>query len=62
MKKILMSVAVFAAVMLSSCGTASKSVDISGEWNVVSVEGQKVTGSPYIGFDMEEGATELWVE
>ena len=55
MKKILMSVAVFAAVMLSSCGTASKSVDISGEWNVVSVEGHEVAGNPYIGFNVEEG-------
>lgn len=55
MKKILISAAAFAAVMLSSCGTTGKSVDISGEWNVVSVEGQKVTGNPYIGFDMQEG-------
>lgn len=55
MKKILISAAAFAAVMLSSCGTTGKSVDISGEWNVVSVEGQKVTGNPYMGFDMQEG-------
>lgn len=55
MKKTLISAAAFAAVLLSSCGTASKSVDISGEWNVVSVEGKEVTGNPYIGFDMENG-------
>ena len=55
MKKTLISAAAFAAVLLSSCGTASKSVDISGECNVVSVEGKEVTGNPYIGFDMENG-------
>lgn len=55
MKKMLISAAAFAAVVLSSCGTTGKSVDISGEWNVVSVEGQKLTGNPYIGFDMQEG-------
>lgn len=55
MKKILISAAAFAAVVLSSCGTTGKSVDFSGEWNVVSVDGQKVNGNPYIGFDMEKG-------
>ena len=55
MKKTLISAAAFAAVLLSSCGTASKSVDIYGEWNVVAVEGKEVTGNPYIGFDMENG-------
>ena len=55
MKKILISAAAFAAVLLSSCGTTGKYVDISGEWNVVSVKGQEVTGNPYIGFDMEKG-------
>ena len=55
MKKILISAAAFAAVMLSSCGTTGKSVDISGEWNVVSVEGHEVAGNPYIGFNVEEG-------
>lgn len=55
MKKTLISAAAFVAVVLSSCGTTGKSVDIAGEWNVVSVEGQEVKGNPYIGFDMEEG-------
>lgn len=55
MKKILISAAVFAAVLLSSCGTTSKSVDLSGEWNVVSVKGEQVSGNPYIGFDLEKG-------
>ena len=55
MKKNFISAAAFAAVLLSSCGTATKSVDISGEWNVVSVEGKQVTGNPYIGFDTENG-------
>ena len=55
MKKILISAAAFAAVVLSSCGTTGKSVDISGEWNVVSVKGEQVAGNPYIGFDLAEG-------
>lgn len=55
MKKTLISAAAFAAVLLSSCGTTTKSVDITGEWNVVSVEGKQVTGNPYIGFDTENG-------
>ena len=55
MKKMLISAAAFAAVLLSSCGTTGKSVDLSGEWNVVAVEGKEVSGNPYIGFDLEEG-------
>ncbi|WP_291557531.1 META domain-containing protein [Bacteroides sp.] len=55
MKKTLISAAALAAVLLSSCGTTTKSVDITGEWNVVSVEGKQVTGNPYIGFDTENG-------
>ena len=50
MKKMLISAAAFAAVLLSSCGTTGKSVDLSGEWNVVAVEGKEVSGNPYIGF------------
>ena len=55
MKKMLISAAAFAAVVLSSCGTTGKSVDISGEWNVVYVKGEQVEGNPYIGFDLAEG-------
>lgn len=55
MKKMLISAAAFAAVVLSSCGTTGKSVDISGDWNVVSVKGEQVEGNPYIGFDLAEG-------
>ncbi|MCU6772528.1 META domain [uncultured Bacteroides sp.] len=55
MKKMLISAAAFAAVVLSSCGTTGKSVDISGEWNVVSVKGEQVAGNPYIGFNLAEG-------
>ena len=55
MKKTLISAAALAAILLSSCGTTTKSVDITGEWNVVSVEGKQVTGNPYIGFDTENG-------
>lgn len=55
MKKMLISAAAFAAIVLSSCGTTGKSVDISGEWNVVSVKGEQVEGNPYIGFNLAEG-------
>lgn len=55
MKKNFISAAAFAAVLLSSCGTTTKSVDISGEWNVISVENKQVAGNPYIGFDTENG-------
>lgn len=55
MKKMLISAAAFAAVVMSSCGTTGKSVDISGEWNVVSVKGEQVEGNPYIGFNLAEG-------
>lgn len=55
MKKMLISAAAFVAVLLSSCGTTGKSVDLSGEWNVVAVKGEKVAGNPYIGFDLENG-------
>lgn len=57
MKKILVSAAVLSAVLMSSCGTSGKSVDLSGEWNIVAVEGQSISGesSPFIGFNIEEG-------
>lgn len=55
MKKMLISAAAFVAVLLSSCGTTGKSVDLSGEWNVVAVKGEKVAGNTYIGFDLENG-------
>ena len=56
MKKVFLGVAVVAA-LLSSCATANKSVSLDGEWNIVSVEGQKVVSEqePFIGFDTREG-------
>ena len=56
MKKVFLSIAMVSA-LLSSCGTANKSVNLSGEWNIVSVSGQEVTADKdaYIGFDMEKG-------
>ena len=56
MKKIFLSVAMMATI-LSSCGNAHKTVNLAGEWNIVSVEGQQVSSdeNPFLGFDMEEG-------
>ena len=56
MKKTLLSVAMM-TVLLSSCGNTSKIVNLAGEWNIVSVEGQQVasTEDPFLGFDMKEG-------
>ena len=56
MKKTVLSVAV-AAAMLSSCGNASKTVSLAGEWNIVSVEGQQVASKEesFLGFDMKDG-------
>ena len=56
MKKVILSAAVMTA-FLSSCGNAGKTVDLAGEWNIVSVEGQQVTSEedPFLGFDMKDG-------
>lgn len=56
MKKVILSVAVMAA-LVSSCGKAGKSVSLAGEWNIVSVEGQQVASDDdsFLGFDMNEG-------
>ena len=56
MKKVFLSVAVMAGI-LSSCGTANKTVSLAGEWNIVSVNGQKVSSEndPFLGFDMKDG-------
>lgn len=57
MKKLFVSVAVMTAVLMSSCGTSVKPVDLSGEWNIISVEGQSISedAAPFIGFDTQEG-------
>ncbi len=56
MKKIILSAAIMTA-FLSSCGNAGKTVNLAGEWNIVSVEGQQVKSeeNPFLGFDMEDG-------
>ena len=57
MKKLFVSAAIMSAVFMSSCGTSGNSVDLSGEWNIVSVEGQNISSEsdPFIGFDTKEG-------
>ena len=56
MKKIMLSAAIMTA-LVSSCGNAEKTVNLAGEWNIVSVEGQQVTSEddPFLGFDMKDG-------
>ena len=45
------------AALLSSCANVGKTVNLAGEWNIVSVEGQQVASGedPFLGFDMNEG-------
>lgn len=56
MKKTFLSAAMMAA-LFCSCGNGSKTVNLAGEWKIVSVEGQQVTSdeNPFLGFDMKEG-------
>lgn len=56
MKGMTILASVFIALVTVSCGTNKKAVavtDFSGEWNIVNVKGQAVSGedAPYIGFD-----------
>lgn len=58
-KKMLSVVAGGVLLMMNSCGTGSKaisSVDLAGEWNIVEVNGEKITAEnlPYLGMDMKE--------
>ena len=57
MKKTLVSAAMMAALCFTSCGNAGKTVNLAGEWKIVSVEGQQVASeeTPFLGFNMEEG-------
>ncbi|HJD75701.1 META domain-containing protein [Bacteroides reticulotermitis] len=64
MKKVLVSICMVSAVLvMSSCRTVEKAVSlssISGEWNIVEVNGAKVVSgenrtAPFIGFDTTEG-------
>ena len=55
MRKTFLGVAALAACMMS-CKSSKQAVvvDLSGEWNIVAVDGQKVAAAevPYIGLDM----------
>lgn len=64
MKKVLVSICMVSAVLaMSSCRTVEKAASlssISGEWNIVEVNGAKVVlgegrTAPYIGFDTTTG-------
>ena len=56
MRKTFLGVAALAACMMMSCKSSKQvaAVDLSGEWNIVAVDGQEVTAAetPYIGLDM----------
>lgn len=56
MKKVFFSAAM-AAALLASCGTANKTVSLAGEWDIVSVKGEKVSADndAFLGFDVKEG-------
>ena len=58
MQKMFSSVAVVcAALMMASCGSGKNAVavDLSGEWNIVEVNGEQLYGDSdrFIGFDVE---------
>ncbi len=56
MNKVFLSV-LLGTTFLCSCGTQNKSVvDLAGEWNIITVEGQKVSSEeiPFLGFDVKE--------
>lgn len=58
-KKILSVVAGGVLLMMNSCGTshrAASSADLAGEWDIVEINGEKITAEnlPYLGMDMKE--------
>ena len=60
MKKTMLKAAFFlsAGVWMTACGSskqAAQAIDLTGEWNIVAVNGQKVQAAnmPYIGLDMK---------
>ncbi len=57
MKKTFVSAVMMAALCLTGCGNAGKTVNLMGEWKIVSVEGEDVNSKeePYLGFDLNEG-------
>ena len=56
MLKKFMTIAMIGAMVLTSC-TEKKTIDVQGEWNIVSLNGKTVEAekNPYIGFDVKEG-------
>lgn len=56
MRKTFLGVAALAACMMLSCKSSKQvaTVDLSGEWNIVAVDGQELTATekPFIGLDM----------
>ena len=56
MKKVFLS-AVMGAAIMCSCSTTNTSVNLAGEWNIVTVEGEEVASeeTPFIGFDIKDG-------
>ena len=56
MRKTFLGVAALAACMMMSCKSSKQvaTVDLSGEWNIVAVDGQELTATekPFIGLDM----------
>ena len=59
MKKFFLSIAAVGVLLvMGSCGAGNKTVsvaDLSGEWNIVEINGEKVTAEsvPYLGLDMD---------
>ena len=60
MKKTMLKAAFFlsAGVWMTACGSskqAAQAIDLTGEWNIVAVNGEKVQAAnmPYIGLDMK---------
>lgn len=57
MKKLFLSAAFLSVLFMASCGNKGNKADLSGEWNITSIEGQNITGksNAFIGFDTKEG-------
>lgn len=55
MKKVVLS-ALMMVALFTSCSTSKKSVNLAGEWDIVSVQGQNVSSDKdaFIGFDVKE--------
>ncbi len=56
MKKLFLSAAFLSVLFMASCGNKGNKADLSGEWNITSIEGQNITGKSdaFLGFDLKE--------